>query len=404
MRLLILQETDWLKRYPGQQHHLAEMMSLRGHEVRAIDFEFSWKEQKKHGVYSKRVNFGNVTKIHKDARVTVIRPGFFKLPVMDYVSILFSHKAEIDRQIREFKPDAIVGFGVLSSFTAARSARAHHIPFLYYWIDVLHLLIPNKHFRNIGKMVESQTLKRADRILTINDHLADLVVKMGAPRQKTIVLRAGIDLSQFDLNIDGVKLRNQLGITNQDIVLFFMGFLYNFAGLKEIAANLAQPENKNFKLLVVGEGDAYQELKKIREQFNLQERIMLTGKKSYQEIPAHIAAANICLLPSYVSEPIMQDIVPIKLYEYMAMGKPVISSSLPGVMREFGQGNGMTYINKPEEVFDKVNELMLNNSIIELGSKARQFAERNSWDKITDIFENILQEAIKEKNNERLCK
>ena len=363
MRLLILQETDWLKRYPGQQHHLAEMMSLRGHEVRVIDFEFSWREQNKKGFYSKRVNFGNFTKIHKDARVTVIRPGFFKLPVMDYVSILFSHKAEIDRQIKEFRPDAIVGFGVLSSFTGVRSARAHRIPFLYYWIDVLHLLIPNKYFRNLGKMVESQTLKRADRILTINDHLADLVVEMGAPRPKTIVLRAGIDLSQFDLNIDGAKVRNQLGIMDQDIVLFFMGFLYHFAGLKEIATNLAKPENQRFKLLIVGEGEAYQELKKIRENLNLHERMILTGKKTYQEIPEHIAAANICLLPAYVSEPIMQDIVPIKLYEYMAMGKPVVSTSLPGVMREFGQGNGMVYIETAEEIFEKVNELMLNNSI-----------------------------------------
>jgi glycosyltransferase involved in cell wall biosynthesis len=404
MKLLILQETDWLKRYPGQQHHLAEMMSLRGHEVRVIDFEFSWREQNKKGFYSKRVNFGNVTKIHQDAKVTVIRPGFYKFPVIDFASILFSHKIEIDRQIKEFRPDAIIGFGVLSSFTGVRAAKANHIPFLYYWIDVLHLLIPNKYFRRIGKLVESLTLKRADRILTINDHLADLVVKMGAPRERTIVLRAGINLNQFDQNIDSIKLRDHLGITNQDVVLFFMGFLYHFAGLKEIATNLAKPENLSFKLLIVGEGDAYQELKKIREQFSLQQRIILTGKKSYQEIPEHIAAANICLLPAYVSEPIMQDIVPIKLYEYMAMGKPVISTSLPGVMREFGQGNGMVYVNKAEDVFEKVNELMLNNSITELGAKARKFAERNSWDKITSDFENILQEMIKEKSNARLRK
>ena len=36
MRLLLIQETDWLKRNPLPHHHLAEMLSLRGHEVRVI--------------------------------------------------------------------------------------------------------------------------------------------------------------------------------------------------------------------------------------------------------------------------------------------------------------------------------------------------------------------------------
>ena len=43
----------------------------------------------------------------------------------------------------------------------------------------------------------------------------------------------------------------------------------------------------------------------------------------------------------------MQDIVPIKMYEYMAIGKPVICTKLPGVMWEFGEGNGVLYADSP---------------------------------------------------------
>jgi len=43
MKLLYTQETDWLTRGPHQQHHPAEMLSLRGHEVRAIDYELWWR-------------------------------------------------------------------------------------------------------------------------------------------------------------------------------------------------------------------------------------------------------------------------------------------------------------------------------------------------------------------------
>ena len=129
----------------------------------------------------------------------------------------------------------------------------------------------------------------------------------------------------------------------------------------------------------------------------MQNQVILTGKKTYQEIPDLIAAANICLLPAYSWEPIMQDIVPIKMYEYMVMGKPVISTRLPGIVKEFGEGNGVVYISKPEDVIAKAVGLIQSGSCQMLGAKARSHVERYSWDSITDEFEEILEQAIKDK-------
>jgi len=402
MRILITQETDWVNRYPAQQHHLAEMLSLRGHEVRAIDYELSWRTQGSGGLFSRRTIFNDVVKIHKGARVTLIRPGFIKLPGLCYLSMLFSHKREIERQLKEFRPDVIVGFGILNSYSAAMAVRNTGIPFLYYWIDALHLLIPYKPFRGIGKMVESAALKRADRVLAINDSLKELVVSMGAASVCTHVLRAGIDLKQFDLNINGNTIRKHYGIDERDTVLFFMGFLYHFSGLKEVALELAASENSHLKLLIVGEGDLYDELREIQGKYHLEKRILLAGKKPYDEIPGLIAASDICLLPAYQQEPIMQDIVPIKMYEYMAMRKPVIATKLPGVMKEFGEGNGVVYIDNPQEAVARAVELVQSGIITEFSLRARQFAERNSWDKITDEFEIILKESVRKKQNGRL--
>ncbi|WP_054864922.1 glycosyltransferase [Methanosarcina barkeri] len=72
-------------------------------------------------------------------------------------------------------------------------------------------------------------------------------------------------------------------------------------------------------------------------------KLILTGKIPFEEIPEHIAAADICLLPAYKNE-IMKDVVPIKLYEYMALGKPIIATNLPGVQKEFGFDSGINYI------------------------------------------------------------
>jgi len=401
MKILLLQETDWLKRNPAQQHHLAETLSLRGHEIRAIDYELLWRTQGKRELYSKRTIFDNISKIYEGAKITVIRPGIMKFPWLDYVSLVFSHKKEIERQMNEFKPDAIVGCGILNSYLAARVANRKGIAFLYYWIDVLDRLIPFKPFRIIGKFVESRSLKRADRILVINDKLRDYVLRLGAPPERTQVLRAGVDTGQFRLDRDGAAIRQQYGFTKEDSIFFFMGWLYNFSGLKEVALQLAKTHNDNLKLLIVGEGDAYEELQRIRDKYNLQDRLILTGKKPYQEIPSFIAASNICLLPAYPWEKIMQDIVPIKMYEYMAMKKPVIATRLPGVMEEFGEGNGVVYIDKPENAVAKALELVQNGTLEELGSKARSFVERYSWDNITDEFEKILGKAMESSRSKR---
>jgi hypothetical protein len=144
MKILITQETDWLKRNPAQQHHLAELMSLRGHQIRAIDYELRWKTEADKHFRSRRQVFENVVKIHEGARVTVIRPGIIKFPALDYLSLAITHKAEINRQIKDFAPDVIVGLGIINSYWAVNAAKKNNIPFIYYWIDVLHRLIPQK--------------------------------------------------------------------------------------------------------------------------------------------------------------------------------------------------------------------------------------------------------------------
>lgn len=174
-----------------------------------------------------------------------------------------------------------------------------------------------------------------------------------------------------------------------------MGWLYDFSGLKEVATDLAEIKDKkpNIKMLIVGDGDAYEDLQRIREQNNLNDHIILAGKQLYENLPMYIAAADICLLPAYNNE-IMRDIVPIKMYEYMAMGKPVISTKLPGVMKEFGEGNGVVFVERTEDVLPKALELIDNDHINLVGRKAHDFVKENSWDRITDKFEAVLLDFI----------
>jgi len=395
VRILIVQESDWLKRGPHQQHQLADKLSLRGHQIRVIDYDVLWREQDKRELYSRRKVFENVWKVDPAAKATIIRPGIIKIHILVYISLIFTHGKEIDRQIKEFRPDVIVGLGILNNYLALRKAKKNNIPFIYYWIDVLHRLVPSKSLQFIGKVVEQKTLRQADRTLTINDELKDYVIVAGAPAKNTRVIKAGIDVERFKPSAGIGSLRKQYGLEKTDIVLFFMGWLYHFSGLKEVARGLVKETNKGLKLLIVGEGDAFEELKQIRDEHNLQDRLILTGQKPYTDMPAFISASDICLLPAYPWEKVMQDIVPIKIYEYMAMSKPVISTKLSGVMREFGEDSGVIYVDEPADVIDKAKSLVSDGKMGELGAKARKFVERYSWDSVTDEFEKILEEVVR---------
>ncbi len=393
MRLLITQETDWIKRNPLQQHHLAEMLSLRGHEIRVIDYELLWRTQGKREFFSRRQTFANVHKIYNDAKVTAIRPGIIKIPVLDYISLIFTHHSEIARQIKEFKPDAIIGFGILNSYLAVKAARKHNIPFVYHWLDVLHWLIPFKPFQPLGKLIESRTLRQSDKIVVVSDKLKEFVTKLGAEPERIEIVKTGISLKQFNPAISGETIRRQYGIKKDDITLLFMGWLYHFSGLKEVALELTRTKRENIKFLIVGEGDAFNDLQRIQREHSLQNTVILTGRRPYEEIPGLIAAADICLLPADPTEKIMHDGLPAKIYEYMAMQKPMISTRLPGVMREFGEGNGVIYVDRPEDTVGKALELVASGQVKKLGLQARQFVESYSWDNIINQFEQILEEV-----------
>jgi glycosyltransferase involved in cell wall biosynthesis len=387
MNILVVQESDWIKRNPHQQHHLMELLSMRGHNVRVIDYPLDWKENE--GLYHGREVVNDYYKIHSQGTVQVIRPSIINIPLLIYSSVIFFHGREINRQIKEFKPDVIVGFGIINTYLASRIAKKQNIPFIYYWIDVLHRLIPEKQLQFIGEYLEKIIIKNSTQVITINHKLEDFVKRLGAIN--TEVIGAGIDLEKFNPNLNGSKIRIEYGINDDELVLFFMGFLYHFAGLKELALEFANNKYENLKLLIVGDGDAYNDLQNIVKKYDLSDKVLLVGKKPYNEIPEFLAAADICILPSYPDEEIMQDIVPIKIYEYMAMGKPVITTMLPGIMKEFDERNGLIYVDKPVDVISE----SLKIDYVNIGKSALQFVKSNDWNKITDVFESCLKGAIK---------
>ena len=95
------------------------------------------------------------------------------------------------------------------------------------------------------------------------------------------MIGAGIDLERYNPKIDGSVIRKKYGIKNDENVLFFMGWLYHFSGLKEVALELTKSNDNNTKLLIVGDGDAFENLKGIKEKYDYCNQIILAGKQPF---------------------------------------------------------------------------------------------------------------------------
>ena len=388
MRILVVQESNWLTRGPHQQHHLMERLQARGNQVLVIDFEVDWRDRQRYSPIARGKRLSAPGKALREQRIRVIRPPMVRAPLLSYVCVAIFHPLAVIKAINEFRPDVIVGLGILNSCIAARIAKLHGIPFILYLIDSLHTLIPEKLLRPIGLLLEKRALTLATKVLAINNALGEYATRIGK-NVRTEIVTAGIEKRMFDRVIDGARIRRKLQIPSSSIVLFFMGYLYKFSGLIEVAKSLAHVDS-GIVLLVVGRGDLADELNELQEKEEIRGKLKLVNWVSYEEISSYLAAADICLLPALPNQ-IMRDIVPIKLYEYLASGKPVIATRLPGVMKEFGNTSGVTYVKGPDHVVSKATQIASDTEYYNrLKREALEFTHSLDWSSIVDEFYSIM--------------
>jgi len=120
------------------------------------------------------------------------------------------------------------------------------------------------------------------------------------------------------------------------------------------------------------------------------------GGKSYNELPAYISGWDIALIPFALNES-TKYISPTKTPEYLAAGKPVISTAIQDVVSPYGDENLVSIIHSAEE-FIKAAELQLQQT-----SKAKwlkrvdEFLAENSWDNTFNEMHAIINETLNTK-------
>ena len=254
--------------------------------------------------------------------------------------------------------------------------------------------------RRLKHWLASVALSRCDRVVVLTEGLRDLVVRRYrvAP-ERVAVLPSGSDTGLFAPQ-DAAACRRRNGLDPDRDYIGFVGSFYRYQGLQCLldAMAIIRRTVPSLQLLLVGDGEAGPELKEQADGLALNSCITWTGRILYEEVPAWIGAMTVCVAPFRGDR---GETSPVKIFDYLACGKPVVASAIPSVSATFGHEAGVTLVPPDDPVALAQAVLSLLNDPdrqARMASQGRRFVEQGfSWRSLTNRLSKWLatgQESI----------
>lgn len=166
---------------------------------------------------------------------------------------------------------------------------------------------------------------RAGRIIVISGGLKSFYESHGVPPEKIVVAHDGVDLEQFEHPESKEAARARLGIALNARVAMYIGRLDGWKGIDTLAK--AADLMPAITTVVIG-GEAAQ----IAAFTQSHPHIMWLGFHPYSELADNQQAADILVLPNTATNEIGARFTsPLKLFSYMASGRPMVVSDVPAI-------------------------------------------------------------------------
>ena len=190
------------------------------------------------------------------------------------------------------------------------------------------------------------------------------------------------------------ELREKLGLARKFVVLYHGAFSAN-RGLLETIEAMAMIKNTNCDVvfLLLGAGPSDQRLRELIKLRKLEDNVMIHAPVEHSEVPNYIAMCNIGIVP-LPDHPYWRTQSPLKLLEYLAMGKVVVMTSIPAHQTVVGNKKCGIYITstEPAEIAESILYAFHNREkLASWGKTGRRIVEEGyTWDKIAADLESYL--------------
>jgi glycosyltransferase involved in cell wall biosynthesis len=178
----------------------------------------------------------------------------------------------------------------------------------------------------------------------------------------------------------------------------FIGTLFEFCGMDRYIEQFPEilKEFPETKMIVVGGGALFEKLKQLVRYMKLEDSVILTGFQPYEMMPQYINLADICINPFQINDT-TRDIMPGKILQYLACGKPVIATPLAGMKAVIpDEEKGVVYSGIDEFGMSTIDLLRDEDRMKTLGDRGVMYIKRNhEWNEIACKLEKMLIYEVK---------
>lgn len=283
----------------------------------------------------------------------------------------FSFALSARKYLRRKEVDAIVTRSVLVLFLLRKK---HNV---YYEMHDF----PERSF-----WVWKYILPKASGIIVTNSWKKTAVIdKFSCYESRVHCAPNGFDPNIFSSKTTKVASRQELGFSDESFVLCYAGMLKTMGTEKGVSTMLKSLKKlpKHVVLLLVGGSDAdILEYSSLAKDLVIEDRVSFVGRVQHDEMPLYLQTANVLIAPFPDTPHYRNYMSPIKLFEYLASGKPIISSDLPSVKEILADAGVLTVPDDEDDFCTAVRSFVEStDKQLEYSRKSIERSKIFTWEK-----------------------
>lgn len=224
---------------------------------------------------------------------------------------------------------------------------------------------------------ESLICRMATHVIVVSTPLARLMQAAGVPPGKLEVMPNGVALERFRPGAVSPGLRRKLGITDH-VVIGFVGWFRKWHGLELLLDAFLRSglSAERVKVLLIGDGPAMPGLRQFVDDHGLADSIVFTGPLPHAEVPAHLDLIDIAVQPAA-----NEYCCPMKILEYMALGKAIIAPAQENIQELLPEGEARLFASNDVASLSEALRAMVDDRerAREMGRRARAAIHRRGY-------------------------
>jgi glycosyltransferase involved in cell wall biosynthesis len=366
---------DFSRQWLGAGHQVSVVTCFPNHPVGRL-----------YPGYSKGLYFReNIDGIDVHRHWTYITPnrGFLKKTVGHASffpsAVLFSNR-------RVPVPEVVIGTSptFFAAMAAAAMARRNRIPFVMEVRDLWPAIfvdlgvLRNRQLIRLLEKWELWLYRRATKVITVTESFRSNLIGRGIPAEKVAAIPNGADVEFWKPVSAPAELRSRLGL-QESFVVAYIGAYGISQGLSSVLGAAALLRDRpGIRFLFVGEGAEKEMLVRQARDAGLKS-VLFLDPVDRQGVRDYYALADVCLVPLR-NIPLFESFIPSKMFEIMAMGRPILGAVRGEAAAILARSGGATLV-EPEDsvgVAEAIRALADHpDRRRKMGAEARNFVVAN---------------------------